>query len=188
MLLLLIIVMFILALIVLSIIIYVISIYNRFQTLKNGAEATLGQIRVALKKRLDMINQLVEAVKSYASFEKETLTKITELRSSVLKANTAGEIQNIERESRNILGNILVSVENYPELKTSETVKELMEAIREIEDEIARHRYTYNNIVQEFNTKIDIFPSNIVASLFGFRKMDYLQFEEEIYERPKISF
>lgn len=63
-----------------------------------------------------------------------------------------------------------------------------MDAIKEIEDEIARHRYTYNNIVQEFNTKIDTFPSNIVANLFGFRKMDYLQFEEEIYERPKISF
>jgi LemA protein len=186
--LLLIVVGLIVVLVILGIAIYVISIYNRFQTLKNGAEATLGQIRVALKKRLDMINQLVEAVKSYASFEKETLTKITELRSSVLKANTAEDIQNIDRESRNILGNILVAVENYPELKTSETVKELMDAIKGIEDEIARHRYTYNNIVQEFNTKVDIFPSNIVASLFGFRKMDYLQFEEEIYERPKISF
>lgn len=70
-----------------------------------------------------MINQLVEAVKSYASFEKETLTKITELRSSVLKANTAEEIQNIERESRNILGNILVAVENYPELKPPRQLK-----------------------------------------------------------------
>ncbi|WP_456372514.1 LemA family protein [Methanocaldococcus sp.] len=178
----------IIILVILGIVIYSISIYNRFQTLKNGAEATLGQIRVALKKRLDMINQLVESVKSYASFEKETLTKITELRSSVLKANTTEDIQNIERESRNILGNILVAVENYPELKTSETVKELMNAIREIEDEIARHRYTYNNIVQEYNTKIDLFPSNIIANIFGFRKMDYLQFEEDIYERPKINF
>ncbi|CAB3288529.1 Protein LemA [Methanocaldococcus lauensis] len=186
--LLLIVVGLIIILVILGIIIYSILIYNRFQTLKNGAEATLGQIRVSLKKRLDMINQLVESVKSYASFEKETLTKITELRSSVLKANTTEDIQNIERESRNILGNILVAVENYPELKTSETVKELMNAIREIEDEIARHRYTYNNIVQEYNTKIDLFPSNIVANIFGFRKMDYLQFEEDIYERPKINF
>jgi len=170
------------------IVLYGISVYNRFKVLKNGAEATLGQIKVALKKRLDMINQLLESVKSYASFEKETLTKITELRSRVGNANTAEDIQNIEKETRNLLGNIMITVENYPNLKTSTTVMELMNAIKEIEDEIARHRYTYNNIVQEYNTMLDTIPSNIIGSLFGFKRMDYLEFEEEINERPKIEF
>ena len=166
---------------------YFVSIFNRFQRLRNGAEATLGQIRVALKKRLDMIAQLVEAVQSYAKFERETLEKITQMRTSVLKAD-AREIQDIEAESRRILGNILVSVENYPDLKTSETVKQLMDAVREVEDEIARHRYTYNNIVQEFNTMTDVVPSSVIASMLGFVKMDYLQFEEEISTRPEIRW
>ncbi|WP_457600240.1 LemA family protein [Hydrogenivirga sp.] len=167
---------------------YVVSTYNRFQALKNGAQATLGQVQVALKKRLDMISQLVDSVKSYAKFEKDTLAKVTELRSSVLKPPTPSELGKIERESRSLLGNLLLTVEAYPELKTSEIVKELTGSIREIEDELARHRYTYNNIVQEFNTKTDTFPSNLVAKSFGFSKMEYLEFEEEVKERPDVRW
>ncbi len=172
---------------VLLLIIYLISIYNRFQTLKNGSLATLGQIRVALKKRLDMISQLLDSVQSYAKFEKATFEKITEMRASVLKADTSA-IANIEAESRKILGNILVSVENYPDLKTSEPVKKLMDSVKDVEDEVARHRYTYNNIVQEFNTMTDVVPSNIVASMFRFMKLDYLEFEEEVAKRPELKW
>ncbi len=166
----------------------IVSIYNRFQQLKNGAEATLGQIKVALKKRLDMLTELLESVQSYARFERETLENITRMRTEVLKVSSPEEIQKIDRESRRILGNILVAVENYPDLKTSQTVQKLMDAVREVEDEIARHRYTYNNIVQEFNTKIDTVPSNLVAAMFGFRKMGYLEFEEEITRRPDLRW
>ena len=166
-----------------------ISIYNRFQQLRNAAEATLGQIRVALKKRLDMINELVETVKSYAKFEKETLEKITEMRTKVLEVSDVSDVQKIDRESRRILGNILVAVERYPDLKTSETVKSLMSAVKEVEEEIARHRYTFNNIVQEYNTKASTFPSNFVASFFGLKKrLEYLQFEEEIERRPDLGW
>ena len=175
------------AIIILALIFYIISIYNRFQSLKNGSFATLGQIKVALKKRLDMISQLLESVQSYAKFEKGTFEKITEMRTSVLKADT-GAIASIEAESRKILGNILVSVENYPNLKTSETVTQLMDAVKGVEDEIARQRYTYNNIVQEFNTMTDVVPSNMVASMFRFVKMEYLEFEEEIAKRPDLKW
>lgn len=171
----------------LLVIVYFMSIYNRFQTLKNGSFATLGQIRVGLKKRLDMISQLLDSVQSYAKFEKATFEKITELRASVLKADT-GAIANIEAESRKILGNILVSVENYPDLKTSEPVRKLMDSVKDVEDEVARHRYTYNNIVQEFNTMTEVVPSNIVASLSKFMKLDYLEFDEEITKRPDLKW
>jgi len=171
-----------------GIVFYVIAVYNRFQQLKNGGESTLNQVKVALKKRLDMLSQLLDSVKSYASFEKGTLEKITEMRTSVLKASSPDEINNIERQSRQILGNILVSVENYPELKTSEIVKELTGAVQNIEDEIARHRYTYNNIVQEFNTMIDTVPSNFIAGMFGFSKMKYLEFGEEINKTPDLKW
>ncbi len=178
----------ILLLAVVGVVLYTVSTYNRFQTLRNGAEATLGQVQVALKKRLDMISQLVESVKSYAKFEKETLEKVTELRSSVLRPQGASELGRIERESRGLLGNLLLTVESYPELKTSEVVQELTASIRAVEDELARHRYTYNNIVQKFNTKTDTFPSNMVARTFGFQKMDYLEFEEGVNERPDVSW
>ncbi|WP_456400410.1 LemA family protein [Persephonella sp.] len=174
--------------IVIGIVFYIISVYNRFMTLKNGSEATLGQVKVALKKRLDMLSQLLDTVKSYANFEKETFEKVTELRSKILGAVTPEEISDIEKVSRQIMGNILVTVENYPELKTSELAYDLTDAVREIEDEIARHRYTYNNIVQEFNTMSDTFPSNIVSNLFKFGKLGYLQFDKEIEKRPDLTW
>ncbi len=171
-----------------GIIFYFITTYNRFQQLKNGAEATLGQVKVSLKKRLDMLSQLVDTVKSYASFEKSTLEKITQLRSSVLKTENPKEINEIEKESKAILGNLLVTVENYPELKTSDVVKDLTSSIKNIEDEIARHRYTYNNIVQEYNTMIDTIPSNIIANLSHFTKKEYLKFGEEINKTPDLKW
>ena len=166
---------------------YFISVYNRLYKLRNSASATLGQVRVALKKRLDMIEELLGAVKSYAKFEKETLEEITRLRTEVSKAAARG-LRDVDRESRRLLGGILAVAESYPELRTSETVSKLMEAIKAIEDEIARHRYTYNNIVQQYNIMLDTVPSKFVASMQGMSKMDYLEFEEEVESRPEIEF
>ncbi|MBS7649832.1 MAG: LemA family protein [Candidatus Bathyarchaeia archaeon] len=164
-----------------------ISIYNRFFTLKNSAEATLGQIRVAMKKRLDMIEQLLESVKSYARFERDVLEKVTSLRSEVFKSGAEG-LRKVDRESRAILGNLIAVAENYPDLKTSGTVSSLMDSVKDIEGEIARQRYTYNNIVQEYNIMQDTIPSKFVSAILSLHKMDYLQFEEEIEERPRIEF
>jgi LemA protein len=173
--------------IVLALIGYFVSIYNRFFGLRNSAEATLGQIRVAMKKRLDMIEQLVESVKSYAKFEKEVFEKITSLRTSVFKAGT-GDLREVDRESRTLFGNIMAVAENYPDLKTSSTVTNLMESVKGVEDEIARQRYTYNNIVQEYNIMQDTIPSRFVGLIIGLTKMNYLQFEEEVEKRPRIEF
>jgi len=156
--------------------IYSIITFNRLQSLRNGADATLSQIRVAMKKRLDTIDQLVDSVKSYASFERQTLEKIIQIRSGILSAGPM-ELAKIEGESRGILGKIQVVAESYPDLKTSETVINTMNSIRDVEDEIARHRYTYNNIIQEFNTMRDTFPSRLIAA--GMSKLDYLSFEED---------
>lgn len=172
---------------ILSLAIYFFSIYNRFQSLRNAGEATLGQVKVAMKKRLDMIEQLVDSLKSYARFERDTFEKITSMRASIGRANP-DELNRIDEESRGILGNIIAVAENYPELKTSETVMMTMSAIKELEEEIARHRYTYNNIIQEFNTMLDIVPSKFVGSSIGLRKMDYLEFKEEELRRPEVSW
>jgi LemA protein len=161
---------------------YFVTIYNRLQSLKSGAEATLSQIRVAMKKRLDMIEQLVDSVKSYARFERDTLEKITGMRTNLGSASPE-ELANINGASRGLVGSVIAVAESYPELRTSEAVTTTMNAVKDVEDEISRHRYTYNNIIQEFNTLLVTVPSNMVASRTGMQKLDYLNFEEDDLKR-----
>jgi len=163
-------------------VVYFISIYNQLHKLKNGAESTLSQIRVALKKRLDMIEQLVSSVKSFAQFERGVLENISRMRARVGIADLS-DLTRIEGESKGIFGNLVAVAEDYPQLKTSDTVIMTMNAIEGVEDEISRHRYTYNNIVQNFNTMLDSIPSKYVASMVGLRKMEYLNFEEDELRR-----
>ncbi|PKL65749.1 MAG: protein LemA [Methanomicrobiales archaeon HGW-Methanomicrobiales-3] len=177
----------VIALVLVVLILWAVSVYNRFVSLKNASEASLGQIRVAMKKRLDMIDQLLGSVKSYAKFEKETLERVTAMRASVATAGP-GDLNKVEAESRSIFGRLLAVMENYPDLKTAGTVTNMMDSIKGLEDEIARQRYTYNNISQEFNTMVDTIPSNFVARLMGLIKLEYLQFEEAIKTSPKIEF
>ena len=177
----------IIAVVVVGLILWAVSIYNRFVSLRNSSEATLGQIRVGMKKRLDMIDQLLGAVKSYAKFEKETFERVTEMRASVATASP-GDLNKVDAESRSIFGRLLAVAENYPDLKTSTTVTSLMDSVKTLEDEIARQRYTFNNISQEFNTMTDTIPSNIIANLMHLVKLEYLQFEEAIKTPPKIEF
>jgi len=162
--------------------VYFVSIFNRLQSLRNGSQSTLSQIRVAMKKRLDMIEQLVDSVKSYARFERGTMENITRLRTTLDDAGP-GDLTRINGASQGLLGSVQAVAENYPNLKTSEAVSSTMAAIREVEDEIARQRYTYNNIIQEFNTLLDTFPSGLVASSSGMRKLAYLNFEEDELRR-----
>ncbi len=178
----------IIALIVFALAIYIGAIYNRFQQLKNGAEATFNQIKVAMKKRLDLLSELLESVKSYARYERDTFERVTKMRTEVMKASTPQDLQKIDAETRGLLGNIIVSVENYPELKTSSVVQELMSSAKSVEDEIARLRYTYNNVVQEYNTRMDIIPDGIIASLMGLKKLEYLHFEESVERRPELDW
>jgi LemA protein len=135
-----------------------------------------------MKKRLDMIEQLVDSAKSYAKFERDTFEKITSIRTNLGSASP-DELAKINGASRGLLGNVLAVAESYPQLRTSEAVTTTMNAIKDVEDEISRHRYTYNNIIQEFNTMLVTVPSNMVASRTGMQKMDYLNFEEDELKR-----
>jgi LemA protein len=182
-----IIILVIIVVIILCVILWFVGSYNRFMSLRNASESTLGQIKVAMKKRLDMIEQLLGAVKSYAKFEQETLTKITSMRTAVAKGGV-GDVNAIDKESRALIGSLYAVAEAYPNLKTSETVTSLMTSINGMETEIGRQRYTYNNIAQQLNTMVDTIPSNFVAMIAGIRKLDYLEFEEEIKKAPKIEF
>lgn len=166
--------------------VYFAYLFNRLYRFSNAADANIGQIRVAMKKRLDMIEQLLGAVKSYVRYERGVFETVASMRAKVFGAG-AQSLGEIDRESRLITGSIVAVAEAYPELKASKTVNKLMDAIVSVEDEIARHRYTYNNIVQELNTMVDSIPSNVVARSAGLDKLDYLQFEEEVEERPDMT-
>jgi len=180
----------IIAVVILAIAAYFISAYNRFVNLRNGIESGLKQINVALKKRVDLIGQVVDSVKGEMNFEKDTLTQVTKLRSSARPDMTSKEAREVDRAARSIFSGLKVQVENYPDLKANENVKQLIESVNNMEDEISRLRYTYNNMVQEFNTRCQSIPSKIVAKFAGFNKKTYLQFNEseaELKKAPKIS-
>lgn len=161
-----------------------VNIYNDFKKYRNAADATMGQVKVAMKKRLDMIEQLLGAVKGYVKHERELFESIARLRAGIDTAENLGEL---ETETRTITGSLLAVAEAYPDLRASEGVQNLMEAIIDVEDEIARHRYTFNNVVQEYNTMQETIPSSLLAGYAGASKLGYLEFEEKIENPPDIS-
>jgi len=172
-------------LIVVVVALWVIATYNRFIRLKNAIEATFGQIQVAMKKRLDKIGRLVESASSYLKFEKDVQTSIAKLRSAPMK--TPEEVSKVGRELAGLIGSIRVAVENYPDLKGKEPVMKLMNEIDDMEDEIGRLRYLYNDQVRMFNNMVEMFPSSIVAALFGFGKKPYLDFGKEVETPPSAK-
>jgi LemA protein len=172
--------------VIIALVVILVYYYNRLFKYRNASEAELGQIRVAMKKRFDMIEQLLGAVQGYAKFERDVMEKVASLRAQVMTAG-AGNLSEIQRQSQSLLGSIRAVAEAYPDLKTSTTVIKLMDAIVGLEDEIGRQRYTYNNIVQEFNTMVDTIPSNFVAGLLSMKKLEYLRFGDEIEAPPKVT-
>ncbi len=168
-------------LVFIAFLIWLILAYNKFVEIKNAIESTFNQIRVAMKKRFDMIGQLVEITKSYIKYEKDVLTEITKLRASSLE--TPEDIDKASQTFNSLLGTIKVSLENYPDLKAQKPVAKLMEEITNVEEEIARLRYLYNDQVQMYNVMVEKFPTNIAALILGYSKKPYLKFQQEI-ENP----
>ncbi|MBR9679477.1 MAG: LemA family protein [Candidatus Altiarchaeota archaeon] len=164
------------------VLLYIASVYNRFVGLKNGIENSFNQIRVAMKKRLDMIGQLVDTTKSSLKFEKSVLTDVTKMRN--LNLGGTAELEKADAMAKSVFGRLIAVAENYPKIQGMEPVKELQASIKSVEDEISRLRYLYNDQVQTFNVLGERLPTNIVASLLGFGKKAYLKFGEEIEKRP----
>ena len=175
--------------IIVLLVIYFISIYNSLVKLRNQAEEAFSSIDIQLKRRHDLIPNLVETVKGYASHEKETLTKVIEARNNAMTASG-----NLEKraEAENFLTSTLKSLfalsENYPQLKANENFLQLQNSLNEIEDNIQNARRYYNAVVRDLNTKIETFPSNIVASMFNFKHKEYFEIEEEEKEPVKVKF
>jgi LemA protein len=168
----------------------VIAIYNRLVSGRNQVENGWRQIDVQLRRRHDLIPNLVEVVKDYMSYEKETLQAVIQARSSAVAAQEGGDrAAQIEAEGAlgGALGRLFALFENYPDLKANQNVGQLQEELTTTENRIAFARQHYNDSVMTQNTRVESFPSNVVAGMFGFERHPYFEAPEEAREAPRVN-
>ncbi|MHC4579825.1 MAG: LemA family protein [Planctomycetota bacterium] len=167
----------------------VIGIYNALVRLRNQVDNAWSQIDVQLKRRHDLIPNLVETAKGYMKHERETFEAITEARSKAMGAGNVAEASKAEGMLGEALSKFMLVVENYPDLKANQNFLSLQEELTSTENKISFARQSFNDQVLGFNNKIQMFPSNIVAGMFGFTKRDFFEIEIAAErEVPKVSF
>jgi len=170
-------------------VLFVIGIYNRLVGLRNQVDNSWSQIDVQLKRRHDLIPNLVETAKGYMKHERETFEAITKARSAAMGAKSVSEATKTEGQLTDALSKFMLVVENYPELKANQNFLALQEELASTENKIAFARQNYNDQVLFYNNKTQMFPSNIVAALFGFTKRDFFEIQTPAErEVPKVSF
>lgn len=170
------------------IVLFVILLYNRVIRLNNQVKNSWAQIDVQLKRRADLIPNLIETVKGYAKHEKKVLTEVTNARTAFLNARGMQK----KAEASNMLSDTLKSLfavsENYPQLKANENFLHLQEELSGTENKIAYSRQNYNDMVMEFNTKIQVFPNNIVANMLNFKAKESFEAPAEARKDVKVKF
>jgi LemA protein len=173
----------------LVLLIFAIGIYNALIRLRNQVENAWSQIDVQLKRRHDLIPNLVETAKGYMKHERETFEAITNARSQAMGANSVSEASKAEGALGEALSKFMLVVENYPDLKANQNFLSLQEELTSTENKISFARQSYNDQVLFYNNKIQMFPSNIVAGMFKFEKRDFFEIENAAErEVPKVSF
>lgn len=180
----------IIAILVVLIVIFYISAYNGLQKAKVNTEEAWSQISVQLKRRNDLIPNLVETVKGYAKHEKETLSKVVELRNQLtqLPADDHEGAMQLSNQITDSLKTIFALSESYPDLKANTNFANLQEELTNTENKIAYSRQLFNSSAAVYNKMLLVFPSNIVANIHHFTKVDYLDIPEEETKVPKVSF
>jgi LemA protein len=171
---------------------FLVFTYNGLVRLRNTVDEGWNQISVQLKRRHDLIPNLVNAVKGYMNFEQETLTRVVEARSAAVSAQSAGPTNAgaaaaAENMLTGALRQLFALVENYPDLKANQNVLELQEQLTTTENQIGFSRQHYNSSVREYNTAIQTFPNVLLAGMFGFRERDYFQIEEADAAVPVVN-
>ena len=170
-------------------VIFVISMYNSLVRLRQKVKNSWSQIDVQLQRRFDLIPNFVETVKGYASHESETFEKIAKLRTSWANAGTIAEKANLDNQLSGALKTIMAVSENYPELKANQNFSELQQELQNTENKISFSRQFYNDSVTMYNTKLEVFPSNLIASMFGFKAEEFFKVEsEEARKNVKVDF
>ncbi len=171
--------------------VWVIAIYNRFVTLTNRVKEAWSDIDVQLKRRYDLIPNLVETVKGYAAHESGTLQKVTEMRVRAMNATSPKDKADAENMLSGALKTLFAVSENYPNLKANENFVELQRELEDTENKIQAARRFYNSTVQDLNTSLQSFPSNLIGNAFGFTSRDFFQLgadEQATKEPVKVQF
>ncbi len=168
-------------------VLYLILTYNRLVQLRNRIENAWAQIDVQLKRRYDLIPNLVETVKGYVKHEKETLTQITKYRSALVSGSVEERAQANNMISQALKSLFAVS-ENYPDLKANDNFKQLQEELVSTENKISYVRTAYNDTVLEYDNALEMFPTNIVAAIFGFKPKPYFEATSEERKNVKVKF
>ena len=176
--------------VVVILLLWLISVYNALVRIRKRVDNAWAQIDVQLKRRHDLVPNLVSAVKGYMKFEQETLDKVIKARAAAVSAKGMDERIQAEQELGGFLGRLLAVVENYPDLKANQNVQKLMEELTTTENKISYARQFYNDTATRFNTKIEVFPNNVVTGMFG-GKFDSVPLFEIVEasqrEAPKVD-
>ena len=175
--------------VVILIIVWVIGMYNGLVTARQKVENAWSQIDVQLQRRFDLIPNFVETVKGYMTHESETFEKIAQLRTSWANSSSVGEKANLDGELTSALKTIMAVSENYPDLKANQNFADLSEELRNTENKISFSRQFYNDSVTMYNTKLEVFPSNIIAGMFNFKQKELFSAEsDEARKNVKVDF
>jgi len=172
------IILIVVAVIVVLLVIFLWATYNGLITLRNRVDEAWSDITVQLKRRLDLIPNLVESVKGYASHEKEVFQKVTEARSNALNAQGVKETAQAENMFEGALKSLFAVAEAYPQLRATENFQQLQAELVDTEDKIQASRRFYNGGVRDLNTKIQLFPNNMFAGMFGFKAREFFELNE----------
>ena len=170
------------------VVVWIIAAFNSLVVLKNRAKEAWSDIDVQLKRRYDLIPNLVETVKGYATHERELFEKVTKARASAMSAQGAKEKAGAENMLSDTLKSLFAVSENYPDLKASTNFLELQRELSDTEDKIQASRRFYNTNVRDLSIKIETFPSNMIANLFGFKQMELFEAAGIEKEAVKVSF
>lgn len=162
--------------------------YNSLATLDENVDAAWAQVENQLKRRADLIPNLLETVKGYASHEKEVIDSIAAARSMYAGAQTPQEFAEADEGLNNAIRSLNVIVENYPDLKANQNFADLQVELAGTENRISTERMRYNDVVRTYNTKIRRFPTNLMAGMFGFDKREYFEINQQDAEVPKVNF
>lgn len=168
---------------------FAIGVYNGLITLKNKVDEAWADIETQLKRRYDLIPNIVETVKGYAGHEKDTFEKVIKARSAAMGAGTLEDKAQAENMLSGTLKSLFALAENYPDLKANQNFLDLQQTLRDVEDHLQLSRRYYNATVRDFNTKIEVFPNNLLVGMLGFKKRDFFQTDsEEERKNVKVSF
>lgn len=167
---------------------YVVMIYNALQTLRVRKDEAWSQIDVQLKRRADLIPNLIETVKGYAKHEKEVFENVTKARSALMGANTVEEAQEADNMFKDAVKSLFAVAEAYPELKASDNFGKLQGELSDTESKIAYARQFFNSVVRDLNSKVVTFPSNLVASMFGFKQESFFEVSESDRQNVEVKF